>query len=198
ELTARVVGVAAAVALVACVALSLLSGWEAAAVHMAGVLLGGWAYDLGLKRTAVSPLPYAVGFASLPAFVTLGLPGAPWPAWWAVAGAALLGVGAHLLNVLPDLAADLATGVRGLPHRLGDRWSRRIAAVVLGSAVAVLAFGPAGAPGPLAWFVLMVASLVAAVGAAAPAGRSAAPFRAAVLVAALAVALLVAHAGQLA
>src|SRR3712207_7375206 len=32
-----------------------------------------------------------------------------------------LGVGAHLLNVLPDLEDDAATGVRGLPHVLGPR-----------------------------------------------------------------------------
>ena len=47
-----------------------------------------------------------------------------------VAGA-LLGVGAHLVNALPDLADDEATGVRGLPHRLGPRWTPPVATAVL-------------------------------------------------------------------
>ena len=62
-------------------------------------------------------------------------PGRPAPAcrrWLPVAGA-LLGVGAHLLNVLPDLDDDAATGVRGLPHRLGARWLPAVAAAVLGA-----------------------------------------------------------------
>ncbi|MGA4541502.1 UbiA family prenyltransferase [Uniformispora flossi] len=143
-LAPRVVAVAAATALVLCVPLSLLSGTRAAAAHLTGVVGGGWAYNLGLKATWWSPLPYAIGFASLPAFVALGLPGHPWPAWWAVLGAALLGVGAHLVNVLPDLADDQATGIAGLPHRIGATWSRRCAAIVLAAALAVIAFGPPG------------------------------------------------------
>ena len=42
-----------------------------------------------------------------------------WPPAWMMATGAVLGVGAHLLNALPDLADDDATGVRGLPQRLG-------------------------------------------------------------------------------
>ena len=45
----------------------------------------------------------------------------------------------HLTNVLPDLEDDAATGVRGLPHRLGPRASAVVAAVALiVGAVAVL------------------------------------------------------------
>lgn len=197
EVSARVVGVAAGVALLGCAGLSLLSGPAAAGAHVGGVVLGGWAYDLGLKRTVLSPLPYAVGFASLPAFVALGLAGAPGPAWWAVAGAALLGVGAHFVNVLPDIVGDRLTGVRGLPQRVGARWSRRIAPVVLGAAVAILTWGPPGSPGPLGWSVAAVAAGVATAGAAVPKAGSAVPFRAAVVVAALAVVLVVARADRL-
>ncbi|WP_344746314.1 UbiA family prenyltransferase [Streptosporangium vulgare] len=114
----RTVWAAALAALALCVPLSLASGPAAGAVHLTGVA-AAWAYDLGLKATALSWLPYAVGFGSLPGFVTLGLPGHPWPAWWAVTAAALLGCGAHLANVLPDIPADLAGGVRGWPQRLG-------------------------------------------------------------------------------
>ena len=103
--------------------LSLLSGWRAAAVHLVAVLLA-WGYDLGLKSTVWSVVPYTVSFGLLPAFVTLGLPGAPWPPWWATAAGALLGAGAHFANVLPDLDDDLATGVLGLPAPAPARPSR--------------------------------------------------------------------------
>ena len=64
-------------------------------------------------------LPYAVSFGLLPAFVVLALPGRRRrrPGW--SRRARLLGAGAHFANVLPDLADDARTGVRGLPHRLG-------------------------------------------------------------------------------
>ena len=91
----------------------------------------GWAYNLGLKSTAWSWAPYAVAFGALPAFVSLVDNPDQLPPWWMVAAGALLGVGAHLVNVLPDLADDAATGVRGLPHRLGARRSSALAAAVL-------------------------------------------------------------------
>ncbi|MBZ4324097.1 UbiA family prenyltransferase, partial [Streptomyces sp. SCA2-4] len=133
----RTAWTAAGAALALCVPLSLAVGPLAGAVHLAGVA-AAWAYDLRWKATVWSWFPYAVGFASLPAFVALGLPGRPWPAWWTVLAAALLGVGAHLADTLPDFAADRATGVRGLPHRLGASAVRRALPAVLVAATAVL------------------------------------------------------------
>ncbi len=113
---------ACGLALVATVPLSLANGWLAGVVHLV-VVAAGWAYNLGAKATAWSWLPYAVAFGALPAFVSLAAePDAVPPLWLPLAGA-LLGVGAHVVNVLPDLADDAATGVRGLPHRIGPRWS---------------------------------------------------------------------------
>ena len=100
---------AAFLALALCVPLSFGCGPWAGTVHLTGVM-GAWGYDLWLKATVWSWLPYALGFASLPAFVALGLPGQPGPAWWVVSAGALLGVGAHLGDVLPDIRGDLATG----------------------------------------------------------------------------------------
>lgn len=171
----------------ACVVLSLLAGWRSGAVHLLAGVAAGHAYNLGLKATVWSWLPYAVAFGTLPAVVTLAgrTPALP-PAWMA-ATAALLGLAAHLLNVLPDLAADRATGVRGLPHRLGATASRVVATVLLvaGSAVAVL--GPAGAPAPWTW-VALAATVV--LGAVALVGRGKAPFHAAIAVAIVDVVLL--------
>jgi 1,4-dihydroxy-2-naphthoate octaprenyltransferase len=48
-----------------------------------------------------------------------------------MAAAALLGVAAHFANVLKDLAQDLTSGIKGLPQRLGKRYSRLIVSVLL-------------------------------------------------------------------
>jgi 4-hydroxybenzoate polyprenyltransferase len=114
----RVVGGAAVAALAVAVAVSFVAGPAAALAHLV-VLAGGWAYNLGLKRTLLSWLPYAVAFGALPAYSVLALPGAAVPAPWLVATGSLLGVGAHFFNVLPDIADDRATGVRSLRYAWG-------------------------------------------------------------------------------
>ncbi|WP_327581952.1 UbiA family prenyltransferase [Nonomuraea sp. NBC_00507] len=193
----RAVWVAAVVALACCVPLSLASGWWAGGLHLAGVL-AAWGYDVGLKATVLSWAPYAVGFGVLPAFVTLGLPGEPWPAWWAVAAAALLGVGAHLANVLPDIAGDLDSGVRGWPQRMGAARVRLLVPVPLVAATCLLVFGPAGAAAGVAgWLAVAAASALAAMGLLLAARSARVPFVTAVAVAAVDVILLVAGGASL-
>ncbi|WOP39189.1 UbiA family prenyltransferase [Streptomyces sp. Li-HN-5-13] len=192
ELAPRTAAVAAGTALALCVPLSLLSGPAAAVAHLGGVVAGGWAYNLWWKHMLLSPLPYALGFGSLPAFVTLGLPSPSWPAWWAVAAGALLGVGAHLVNVLPDIEGDLATGVRGLPQRLGRTACRWLAPFLMLTAVGVVVAGPAGAVRTRDWLLGASAALAAVAGAALPTGTGNRwPFRAAIVVAGMAVTELV-------
>jgi 4-hydroxybenzoate polyprenyltransferase len=186
---AETVGTAAAVAALATVPLSMLSGLPAGTLHVLAVA-SAWSYNLRLKSTAVSVLPYAVSFGLLPAFVTAGLPGHPVVGWLVAAGA-LLGSGAHFANVLPDLDDDLRTGVRGLPHRIGGGASRATAAVLLLAASAVLAFGPPGPPGRLGVGAVAVAAVVGLGGLVAgrrPGSRAA--FRAVLIVAAVDVLLL--------
>ncbi|MFF8392348.1 UbiA family prenyltransferase [Streptomyces sp. NPDC016172] len=193
ELPSRAVAVAAGAALGLCVPLSLLSGVAAGAAHL-GMVATGWSYNLLFKRTVLSPLPYAVAFGSLPAFVTLGLPSPSWPAWWAVAAGALLGVGAHLVNVLPDIQDDLATGVRGLPQRLGRGACRWLAPSLMLAALCVLVTGPPGGVGRSGWALAGAAVAVSVAGTALPSDvRSRWPFRAAVVVAGMAVAQLLLH-----
>jgi 4-hydroxybenzoate polyprenyltransferase len=182
---------AIAVAAVAVVPLSLLSGLFAGSLHLLAVA-SAWAYNLRLKATAASVLPYAVSFGLLPAFITAGLPGRPVVGWLVAAGA-LLGAGAHFANVLPDLDEDLRTGVRGLPHRIGAGPSRAAAAILLLAASAVLALAPPGRPGVFGVGALAVAAVVGLGGLLL--GRrpdSDAAFRAVLLVAAVDVALLLA------
>ncbi|MET8328229.1 UbiA family prenyltransferase [Streptomyces sp. NPDC005181] len=162
EVHVRTVAAAACVALVLCAPLSLANGAAAGAAHLIGVA-AAWSYNLGVKRTRWSWLPYAVAFGLLPAFLTLALPGRPWPAVWVVAAGALLGVGAHFTNVLPDIDADLAAGVRGLPQRLGRRRSRTVAALTLLAASGVLVLGPPGPPDAMGWTGLAVTGTLAVV-----------------------------------
>lgn len=194
--SARTVGVAAVVAAVLCVPLSLASGLVAGSLHLVAVA-AGLAYDMGLKATRASVLPYAVCFGLLPVFVVLGAPGAPSPPWWLPVAGALLGSGAHFANVLPDLDDDLATGVRGLPHRIGATASRAAAAGLLLAASVVLVAGVLGAGAPVPPLLAAAAPLLAAgvLVAGLAMGRrtgSRAPFRAVMLVALIDVALLVA------
>ena len=115
--TVATVRVAALCALAACVPLSFLSGWRAALVHLVAVG-SAWAYNAGVKATVLSPLPYALSFGLLPAFVTLGLPGHPWPRPALMGATALLGIGAHFINTLADREDDARSGIAGLPQRM--------------------------------------------------------------------------------
>ncbi|MGW9207081.1 UbiA family prenyltransferase [Embleya sp. NPDC055664] len=173
-------------ALVVCVPLSYASGPAAGTAHLVGVG-AAWAYDLGVKGTAGSWVPYAIGFGSLPAFVAFGLPGRPGPTWWIVGAAALLGCGAHLADALPDLAGDRATGVHGLPHRLGSTGVRALTPLPLLAATALLAYGRPDRAGRLA---LLGAGTLAAAGALLGGRRPRIPFASSVAVAAIDVALL--------
>lgn len=169
ELPAQAAATAAVAALALCVPLSLLSGIAAAAVHLAGVA-AAWAYNWVLKRTVLSPLPYAFAFGSVPAFVTLGLPTPAWPAWWVMAATAFLGVGAHVANVLPDIDYDLTTGVRGLPQRLGRPICQWLAPLVMLTAMGILAVGPDGPVSFWNWVLGPVAGIIAVTGTTVLAG----------------------------
>ncbi|MFC0037764.1 UbiA family prenyltransferase [Actinomadura rayongensis] len=176
---------AAAGALAACVPLSLAAGRRAGAAHLTGVA-AAWAYDLGLKGTALSWLPYAAGFASLPAFVGLARPrdGADWTV---VAASAVLGCGAHLADALPDLDMDRSNGVHGWPHRLGASRARALTPVPPIAATALLA----AARPARATLAALAAACALTLTARALADRSPhAPFAAAVAVTALDLALL--------
>lgn len=182
----------ALLAATACGVLSLLLGWRAGLLHVV-LVAAAWLYNAVLKSTAWSWVPYAVAFGGLPSVATLAVPGGGPAPGWTTAGAALLGVGAHLANVLPDLEDDAATGVRGLPHRIGRRGAAFGAAVVLLSAVLTVVLGPPGDPSAGSWGALAVATVLAgsAVVVALTRTRSRWPFTAAMLTAGIAVVLLV-------
>ncbi len=139
QVSASLVGGACAVALITSISLSAMLGWRAGAAHLL-VLVGGWSYNLWLKRTAWSWTAYAVAFGALATVPSLAARQVAEPqaiglgiGWWLPLTGALLGVGAHLLNVLPDLDDDRSTGVSGLPHRIADRFgARRVTHLAVG------------------------------------------------------------------
>jgi 4-hydroxybenzoate polyprenyltransferase len=180
----------------ATVALSATLGPRPGVLNLVTVACG-WAYDLRLKRTVWSWLPFLLAFGLLPAVVVLSAPPpAPTPPWWGCLAGGLLGVGAHAANALPDIEADLARGVGGLPARLGPRGTRLLAGLALAGATVLLALAPEGRPGLLGWFSLGLAGLLLGAGVVRrwPA-RSRAPFVIVALVAVVDVVLLVARAG---
>jgi 4-hydroxybenzoate polyprenyltransferase len=116
--------VAAALSVVLAFSLGAATG-----LMMIVMLVVGWSYNLGLKSNGFSFIPYAIGFGILPIFVFLVSDPPQIPAWWVILAAALLGISAHFANALPDMFADRETGVRALPHILGQRFSAIIIAI---------------------------------------------------------------------
>jgi 4-hydroxybenzoate polyprenyltransferase len=186
ELEPRTVAVAAAVALVAVIPLSLASGLPAAAVHLAAIA-SATAYNLRLKATWLSAVPYALSFGLLPAFVTLGLSPPHWPPAWVMLAAALIGVGGHFAQARPDVEHDRRQGVRGLPERTGDRGSAIAAAAFLAAGAAVIALasrnglplvalvpaaGAAIATARLAFLLTLLTAIVCVLAFVAVAGRA--------------------------
>lgn len=169
-LSARLVGTAALAALGACVPLSLALGVLPGVLHLAAVG-SAWSYNLGLKATVTSPLPYLVSFGLLPGIVATALPDTPAPRPAVLVAGGLLGVAAHFANTVGDVKADAVTGVRGLPQRLGPRRSVVLSAgVVALSALVLLTFVPDGRrPAPI---VLLGAGVACAAGCIALTGRA--------------------------
>lgn len=163
-LSARAVRTAAVVAAGACVVLSLLLGPLPGLVHLVAVA-SAYSYDLWLKPTPLSWAPFALSFGLLPAVVTTALPGRPWPDAWVMLAGGALGVAAHFANTVKDVEADAATGVRGLPQRLGPRRALTSAAALVAVAGLALVLATRAALGPVVCaLVALVAAVVAARG----------------------------------
>jgi 4-hydroxybenzoate polyprenyltransferase len=100
------------------IAIAATLGW--ASLALAGVGLGcGLLYDLRLKRTVLSALPFMVAIPTLPLWVWVTFGRWDPVLWWLLPLGALIGLSVHMVNTLPDIDTDAAAGVRGLAHRLG-------------------------------------------------------------------------------
>ena len=190
DISAAAVWTAAGTAAAAGLAMAFVIGPVTGGLYALAIALG-WAYNLGLKSSLASGVTYLLGFGLMPAYAASTLPGHPAPRWPVTVAAGLLGLGAHFANVLPDLAADKATDVGGLPQRVAARWGpgavRAVAIALLLTASALLLLGATrrgiAVPG-------LVAVLVLAVAAARGTGRV--PFLAAIGIAAVDIVLFAA------
>ena len=117
------------VALVLAVIVSLLSPLRmvGTAIHLLG-LLSATTYNLKLKATIFSPLPYIFSFGGLPWAIYLG--GGKTPPLWLYLALALFTTAFHFLNVLKDLQWDIDQGILGLPQRMGRNKSLVTAAIL--------------------------------------------------------------------
>jgi len=127
-------GIAAALSVVLSLA---AAGWIGGMWHVAAVAMAWW-YNVQLSRTVMSWVPYAVSFACLAPFLTLGLNGT-WPAVWLPVVLALMGTAAHLANAGRDLERDRSIALSGAAVRLGAARTSAATWVLLGIATLVLA-----------------------------------------------------------
>jgi 4-hydroxybenzoate polyprenyltransferase len=110
-------------------ALMLAAGAPLGPWPFAVLLLGtgcGLAYDLWLKRTPLSWLPYLVALPLVPLWAWLTLDGFEPRLLWLYPLGALLVVAIHLAQSLPDIEGDRRQGTRGLAVALGRRWTERV------------------------------------------------------------------------
>jgi 4-hydroxybenzoate polyprenyltransferase len=126
-------------ALLAALLLSLISplGLIGTLIHFLG-LLSATLYNLKLKSTILSPLPYIVSFGALP--WAIYLPTGNQPPLWLFIDFMLIAVAFHFFNVLKDFQWDINQGVLGLPQRLGRKTSLVISISLVISAIFVLIF----------------------------------------------------------
>jgi len=83
----------------------------------------GLAYDLRLKRSIWSWLPYGLAIPTIPVACWAAMDRLTWRLLPVYPLGLLLGVALHLANTLPDLEDDHAFGIRGLAHLFGRRAS---------------------------------------------------------------------------
>jgi 4-hydroxybenzoate polyprenyltransferase len=118
------------IALLSAAAISFIGplGLSGTLVHLLG-LLSATLYNLKLKSTIFSPLPYIISFGALPWAIFLAAGTTP-PLWLYLA-LALFTTAFHFLNVVKDLQWDIEQGVLGLPQRIGKTRSLSTASVLV-------------------------------------------------------------------
>ena len=110
-------------------------GIKGGSVYMLGIACGV-AYNFYFKFNPLSPLPYAIAFAALPSSVAISKDVNP--PLWMLLGGALFGMAAHFINVIKDMDQDQASGIKGLPQRLGKIKSIVVAAVLIALGITAL------------------------------------------------------------
>ena len=127
------------ISLALAIIISLLSPLHVKGTMMhVGGLVSATLYNLWLKRTWLSFIPYMVSFALLPmAIYSAASTNSP---VWLLIAFVTVAVAFHFLNVLKDIDEDRRQGIFGLPQRVGRRTSQFIAFLLLVFAIADIVF----------------------------------------------------------
>jgi 4-hydroxybenzoate polyprenyltransferase len=132
-------GITAGGLLLMVVAAGLLGGWELLVLAIA--IGSGLVYDLGVKRTPFSGLPYLVALPLVPIWAWLVMDRFQPRLLWLYPIGALLIVAIHLAQVIPDIQGDRRLGERGLAVVLGERWASILLWVAAFASTIVVAIG---------------------------------------------------------
>ena len=110
---------AALIVAIACAAAALLgslvAGFGLVALLLVALgLASGWAYDLRLKRTPLSVLPFALAFPLLPLWIAVVAGRSLGSVTLILLGGIPLAAAIHLADAIPDRDADRGAGVNSL------------------------------------------------------------------------------------
>jgi 4-hydroxybenzoate polyprenyltransferase len=149
------------------VILGLIGLSAAATINLATLGLGaaalgaGLSYDLGLRRTALSWVPWWGGMAVLPLASYASAGAIPSRLLALIPLSALIAIGLHLANALPDIDGDRVAGVQSFPVLVGVSVARWAAPAALAAAgvLAVALAGPLGQAGVLFFIGVAVLAL---------------------------------------
>jgi 4-hydroxybenzoate polyprenyltransferase len=114
-------------------------GFKGGLVYLLGVGCG-IAYNFYFKFSILSPLPYFIALAALPASIFYAVDRTP--PLFVLATGSLLGVAFHFANVLKDLNADRDSAIGGLPQRTNKLISILIIATLVLAVIAILINSP--------------------------------------------------------
>ncbi len=144
--------------------LSATLGLHAWAIGVAG-LSCGLVYDVWLKRTQFSWLPYAVAFPLLPIWVFVSTDSWSNRLWWVFPLGGVLGFALHLANQSPDIEGDRAAGAGGFAERFGEERAGQVACALFATCglVATVVVGWGSARGLLTTGAVVVALVAATV-----------------------------------
>ena len=134
--------------------LAALAGLPPLVVAAVG-LATGLAYDLRLKRTRWSWLPFAIGIPLLPVFAWVGATGSLPVAFAALVPIAMIaGAALAVANAVADVEDDVSAGTTTVATSLGLARARRIGAVLQGLAITTALASAALLGGDPAWVVV--------------------------------------------
>jgi len=120
----------------------------------------GLLYDVRLKRTRLSWLPFAVAFPLIPLWVFVASHAWSPLLWWTLPLGASLGFALHLANQAPDISGEAE--IDGAAHRMGEQRARLLAILAFGATTIAAAGALAGAGETWRGVTTLAAGLLAA------------------------------------